>query len=440
MAEIRTFAAALAFAGTLIDRGMKLGLENTRRLLAAVGDPQRELRFIHVAGTNGKGSVCALLTAALQAHGWRVGLFTSPHLVSPRERIRIGGQSISEADFTALTAELRERARDHFEGAEPMRPTYFEFMTALSLLYYARQRVDYVVFEVGMGGRLDSTNVITPLLSVITNIDFDHMQYLGHTLTAIAGEKAGIIKPGVPVVIGERKPEPLARLLAEAETQRAPVCRLGADFEAVDCRLEATADGAWRQLNHLRWQGRELELPTRLIGRYQLPNVAVAYAALQVLRQAGLPLREETLRAGLADAQWPARMQRLPDGLLIDSAHNPAGMAETVASLQTLCPGRRFHVLLGMLSDKAWQESVALLVPIAASLRVCRIGQPRSESPWVIKRYVRQHWPELPVQVVRSVPSGLRQLRRAGDGLIVGSIYFAGEIFDTYQPGQPVDW
>ncbi len=433
------FEAACERLNSLVHMGIKLGLENTYRLVAALGNPQDKLRFVHVAGTNGKGSVCALLAAALQRSGYRVGLFTSPHLVSVRERIRVDGKSISEADFADVVSCVDEQAQRLFDSGKGECPTYFEFTTAMALVYFLRREVDLVLFEVGLGGRLDSTNIVTPMVSVVTSIDLEHTEMLGTTLDQIAGEKGGIIKPRVPVVIGERKKEPVDRLLRLAAEREAPALLIGRDFDAGGYEIDSVSFGNWRQANRIRWKEQELVVPTGLVGRHQAANTAVAWAVLQLLRDAGVPTDEAAVREGLLHATWPARLQVLPDGLIFDAAHNPAGMAATAASLQQLQPGRQYNVMLGVLKDKQWKESLDYLVPLCRSLRLLRINQPRTASPWEVKAFVRQRWPELPVKVCRNIDTGLSQIRALGDGLVIGSIYFAGEVLDRYYHGQPVE-
>lgn len=437
MSEKLAYGEAEQILDQLIKFGTKLGLDNIHELMQVLGQPHRHQRFVHVAGTNGKGSVCAFVEAALRAAGWRTGLFTSPHLVSVRERIRVDGKPISEATFAALVSQIRHQAASLL-ASESRAPTYFEMTTAMALLQFKQAETDVGVIEVGLGGRLDSTNVITPAVSVITHIDLDHLGVLGNTLAAIAGEKGGIIKHRVPVVIGERKPETVERLLAIADEREAPVYRIGDQFDLLGYDLQ-NRDGRWCQVNRLRWHDEERTIVTDLVGRHQATNCAVSYATLQVLRETGHRFDIEAAVDGLAHAVWPGRLQWLEPGLLIDSAHNPSGMTETVASIQELAPAQRFHVLLAVLNDKAWREAIDILLPITDSLRLIRINQPRTEDPQVIERYIRERYPDLPVKVCSSVDAAVDQLRETGNGLIIGSIYFAGEVFNYLWPGQAVE-
>ncbi len=385
-----------------------------------------------MAGTNGKGSVCALLASALQAAGCRVGLSTSPHLVTVRERIRLNGLPIPKVAFTRLVNRIRRSAAPLFAPESPACPTYFEFITALSCLYFQEEQVDAAVLEVGLGGRLDSTNVVTPAVSVITSIDLDHTHILGSTLAAIAAEKAGIIKPGIPVVVGEHKPEAVERIEAIAAERNAPVFLRGREFDALSYEIASRPDGAWQQRNRVRWGRDETDLISGIVGRHQRLNVAVACAVLHVLRDRGWDFDLGRALAGFAVTRWPARLQVLPDGLIVDAAHNPAGMAESVHSLIQLCPDTMFNILCAFLADKQWRESLEYLAPIAASIRIAPIDNPRSEKPAAIRRYVRERWPDLPVKTVRSAENGRRQVLEAGNALVIGSIYFAGEILAKY--------
>lgn len=436
MAAITTYADALRFHDELTRSGMKLGLDNTYRLLAAVGDPHRQLRCIHVAGTNGKGSVCALLTGALVAAGLRTGLTISPHLANVRERFQVDGVAISEAEFTALTAEMVERAAALFAPERGHTPTYFEFATVLAFLYFVRRQVDVAVVEVGLGGRLDSTNVITPLVSVITTIDLDHMHFLGDTRAAIAGEKAGIIKPGVPVVCGEADAEPLGPITAVAAAQHAPLHRVGVDFAGVDCADVSRSD-AFLQRNTVRWQGTTRTCTTRLLGRHQLNNLAVAHATLHVAAAQGLPLDLERAAAGFSTVVWPGRLQLMPDGVVIDGSHNAAGMRPTAQTLQARYPGRRYTVLFGALQGKTWQGMLDALAPIVDRIHLVRVPNDRAEDPVVERAYLEQHWPGLYASTVPTPRAGLALLRASGCGLVTGSLYLAGDILGIYYDGQP---
>ena len=322
----------------------KPGLENVRALMAQFGNPHMQFRSIHVAGTNGKGSTSHLIASVLQAAGYKVGLYTSPHLVDFRERIRINGQMIPEADVVRFVETFQRLTTND------QRPSFFEIATAMAFDYFAREKVDIAVIEVGLGGRLDATNVITPLLSVITNIGFDHTEFLGHTLKDIAREKAGIIKPGVPCVIGETDPE-TAPVFIEAAKQNG---LWGEGLETTDCRIWF-AD----QCGYMRSR-RKREVPTcQLHGLYQEKNLQTAYVALQALRnyqQLNIPLC--AIQTGFAQVctltGLRGRWEILCDKPLTicDTGHNSHGIKYVVEQLQTISKNRCLRIVFGMVSDK----------------------------------------------------------------------------------------
>jgi dihydrofolate synthase/folylpolyglutamate synthase len=333
--------------------GIKLGLENVRTLLSRLGHPERELGVLHVGGSNGKGSVAATLTETLVQAGYRTGLYTSPHLHSFTERIRVNRTAIAEDEVALLVAEIRV-------AADGVPATFFEFTTAMALLYFQRKRVDFVVLEVGMGGRLDATNVVMPRLSIVTPICQDHAEHLGGTLAAIAAEKAGIIKPGVPLVLGRQEPEALDVLLTRARRLAAPVLLCGRDFAP----LPAAGGFSYR--------GPGLELPDLqpgLAGRHQHDNLSVALAAAGLLRGQGVALPEAALRRGVAQVCWPGRLEWWQGRrqVLLDGAHNEGGAKVLAAYLATLgTDGIRWVV--GLKGDKWPEDILGPLLPLVKAL------------------------------------------------------------------------
>lgn len=337
----------------------KPGLDNTYRLMAHLGNPHERLRAVHVAGTNGKGSTSHLIAAALQAQDYKVGLFTSPHLVDFRERIRISGEMIPEETVVQFVAE-------HRAFLDELRPSFFETTMALAFWYFAQQQVDIAVVEVGLGGRLDSTNILTPLLSVITNIGIDHTEFLGDTLTQIAAEKAGIMKPHVPCVIGETHPETQEVFLA-----RAGACEiLGAGLETTDCRLWFADQCGYMRKRRLK------EAPEcQLQGVYQDKNQQTAFVSLQVLRNiCGIELSKESIAKGFAEVctltglrgRWEILSQK--PLTICDTGHNGHGIryvAEQLSSLIASSPNslspHRLHIILGMVNDKDIDTVLGLL-------------------------------------------------------------------------------
>jgi len=437
MSAPRRFEEAMTFVENLCHTGIKLGLGNTRRLLEKLGDPHRQLRVIHVAGTNGKGSVCTMLTAALKETGLRTGLYTSPHLVSIRERFCIDGAAIPEAEWCDLVFDIHERTADLFSEDREQSPTFFEYLTVLALEYFARRRVDVAVIEVGMGGRLDSTNVVHPLVSIVTGIDLDHTKHLGRTLADIAGEKAGIIKSQVPVVSGERKPEAAARIAEIAAERDALVFQIGREFDVHGYQID-TIRRHPRQRNRVSWRGRETTIESQLAGRHQSVNVAIAYAALSFLCEQGMAINTGAIAAGVAKARWPARLQFLSDRLILDVAHNPSGLEALIDSLEALFPGRQWDVMFSIVSDKPSAAMLRLLRPICRSLILPVVNNERAASPESLRLLAEHELPDLSVHVCESVAAGIAQLKRSADGLIAGSLYMAGEVLALVEGPEPV--
>ncbi len=403
------YADAIKFLHDLGMFGARLGLEIPRRLAALAGDPQAGLRFIHVAGTNGKGSTCAMLESVYRAAGLRVGLFTSPHLVAFGERIQVNRQLIPEADVARLADELRLLLKT-FSPAEP--PTFFEVVTVMALRHFAEQRCDLVIWETGLGGRLDATNIVTPLASVITNIGLDHQQWLGDTLAQIASEKAGIIKPGVPVVTAARPGEGLEVIAATARRLQSPLTVVEPDH-AHRPPLDA------------------LELP--LTGDHQRLNAAVALATVRVLART-LPVDDEAICRGLTTVHWPGRMQlvKTPDGraYLLDGAHNAAGVAALGTALRSRFLGVKPALVLGVLGDKDWQSIGAQLAGLAARILLVPVSSQRSLAPENLLPICRAANAAAPVSVCENLAEALRQMANEPFVLITGSLYLVGEAME----------
>ncbi|WNG48942.1 bifunctional folylpolyglutamate synthase/dihydrofolate synthase [Archangium minus] len=366
----RTPAEALEFFSRLSPSSIKLGLERVREALEALGHPERRYPALHVAGTNGKGSTCAFASAALHAAGYRVGLYTSPHLVRVNERIRVDGVEIEDEVFGQRILEVLER---HPDAATSL--TYFEFGTVVAFWHFAQEAVDVAVVEVGLGGRLDATNACQPLVTAITSVSFDHMEYLGNTLGAIAGEKAGILKPGVPVVVSRQEPEALVAIERRAGEVGSPVLLEGREFSVVN-----------RSEGNLAYEGPSFSLEgitLGLRGEHQRQNAAVALAALELLSQRGLSIPPEALRTGVGTARWPGRLEELggQPPVLLDGAHNPAGVQVLLAGLRSLYPGRRVHCVFGVVADKDRGPMLRALLPSCTSVHLTPLDTPRSLPP-----------------------------------------------------------
>jgi dihydrofolate synthase/folylpolyglutamate synthase len=384
----------------------KFGLERIRTVLDALGRPQDRLHFVHVAGTNGKGSVCALLESALRASGRRTGLFTSPHLAEPTERIRIDGVPLSAERFAGAFDRIHAAVEGLIaEGAIDMHTTYFETVTAMALAVFEEEGVDMVVLEVGLGGRLDATNVVIPDLAVITPVDFDHEAFLGKSLESIAGEKAGILKPGVPAVFARQRPEAArvleARLVDARWTEHWPVSD-----------LELDARGSRFRLGDLR-----IHCP--LAGEHQVENAVTAAVALMRLGVANI-----AIESGIAGAQWPGRLEHVSESpeIILDGAHNPAGARALAAYIQRFYANRRIRLIYGAMRDKAVAEISGILFPLAEQVIVTAPRQARALAPETM-RQIADH-PNLTV-----APDIEAALAMAGDGVtfVTGSLFLVAE-------------
>jgi dihydrofolate synthase / folylpolyglutamate synthase len=391
-----TYPEAIDWLYDLRLLGSKLGLDKPRQLAALAGNPQEQLQIIHVAGTNGKGSVCAMLESMYRAAGYRTGLFTSPHLVSFRERIQINRECIPEAEVVVLVKTMRQRLREFPADASP---TFFEVITVMALETFARQQCDVVLLETGLGGRLDATNIVTPLASVITPVDLDHQQYLGETLPEIAAEKAGIIKPGVPVFSARQE-------LATTEVIQQTAETLGAPY------TQALAE----------------ETPTALLGRHQRENASLAKL---VAERTDLTIRPEAIHAGLTQVHWAARGQCHTVGskqVVIDAAHNPASAKALADVLQEEFPGQRPTLLIGMLADKNWEYTLALLAPLAARVVCVPVSSDRSLAPVRLVKEAQSSCEQ--VEHYPSVAVGLAAVQDAPLVVVTGSLYLIGEVIE----------
>ncbi len=382
----------------------KLGLDRIRALLEALGNPQRACRWIHVAGTNGKGSTSAMIEAGLRAAGIRTGLYISPHLIEPTERIQISGHPVSQQQFANAFDHVHAMAEQMLAaGTIDMHPTYFETVTAMAFVLFAAEKVHTVVLEVGLGGRLDATNVVTPELCVITPIDFDHQIFLGDTIEQIAAEKAGILKPGVPAVFAEQRPEAEAVLRAHAQGPYT----LSHDWAITDLAMDARG-------SHFCMRGLRIECP--LAGEHQVENARVAAIALTELG---------VLPAGIAATRWPGRMEHVSERpeIVIDGAHNPAGVRALVNYIQRFYSGsRRIWIVYGALRDKAVAEMASLLFPLADRLILTAPANTRAMPPEDI--------PAPGALITHSIAEAIGLLAGAGPDdviFITGSLYLVGE-------------
>jgi dihydrofolate synthase/folylpolyglutamate synthase len=424
---------AIAYLYGLQKFGIKLGLDNTRRLMSLLGGPQN-FRSVHVAGTNGKGSVSAMIASVLETAGYKVGLFTSPHLVSFTERIRINNVEISEHEVVELTNEVREIVEEDKERYQPdFSPTFFEFVTATGFLYFKRKGVEWAVVETGMGGRLDATNVLTPEVSVITGIGYDHKEFLGRTLKEIAGEKAGIIKEGVPVVSSSQEPDVMKVITEKAAEKKTPLFVYGEDFSS------RVKDSDMRGITFDYEGGERLrDIKVPLCGMHQMENASVAIKAAELIMKKET-VAYEHVREGLSGIKWPGRMELIKDSghgcdILIDGAHNPSASEALARSLKEyFLPSYETVILvIGIMGDKDMTGIMRPLLPVASEIIFTAPDYERAASPERLQEYASAMG--FGSKVTHSVKEALELVETTARGssrktvaVITGSFYTIGE-------------
>lgn len=414
-----TYEEALSYIHSICWKGSKLGLDRTRELLGKLDDPQKELKFIHIAGTNGKGSTAAMLSSILEEAGYRVGLYTSPFINRFNERMQVNHQPIPDEELAALTEYVRPYA-----DAMADSPTEFELITALAMVWFARQKCDIVVLEVGMGGELDSTNIIdVPEAAVIAAMGLDHVKELGPTMADIARAKAGIIKEGGRVVSYGGNPEADEVIAAVCRARNASLCQ--PDFSAIvpgDFSLEG------QTFSYKGWRG--LRIP--LVGAYQMNNAAVVLETVEVLRQWGWIISDEAVRQGLADTRWPARFEvlRRDPVFIVDGGHNPHGIRATAESLSRLFPGRKITFVTGVMADKDVEHILGLIVPLAEQFFTVRPDNPRAMDAGELARRIEAMGAK--ATACASVRDGVDRAIQAegphGVACALGSLYMSGEV------------
>jgi dihydrofolate synthase/folylpolyglutamate synthase len=369
----------------------KFGLENISALVAAMGDPQRAAPCAHMAGTNGKGSTAAMLESILRTAGLVTGLYTSPHLETINERIRIRGESISDEDFAAAWTPVHGSIEALMaSGKLAAHPTFFECITAMAFDAFARLGVDFAVYEVGMGGRLDATNVVQPEVAVITTIDFDHENYLGHSIEEIAAEKAGIIKPGAWVVSAVERPEARAVMARQAKEADARLVEVDAAWSIAETKANG---GFYRAIVTAARSSKKLTLEPGLPGRFQVRNALAAATAARLLAERGFPIDDDAMESGIRAARWPGRLERLCErpAVYLDGAHNPAAARELLRFWEENFSGRRIFLVYGAMRDKAVDEIAGLLFPRAESVFFTEPRQPRAVSAPLLAEMTGHH-------------------------------------------------
>jgi dihydrofolate synthase/folylpolyglutamate synthase len=408
----------------------KFDLENITVLSERLGRPDRAYPSVHIAGTNGKGSTAAFLESILRQAGFRTGLNTSPHLEKINERIRVDGSEISDTDFADTLARIQALIEELLAvGKLRAHPTYFECVTAMAFQYFAEARVDFGVFEVGLGGRLDATNILTPAISVISNIDFDHENFLGHSLQEIASEKAGILKKGVPVVVAAQRPEVREVILARANKLGCPVIETP---HAYCIEEETTERGCARaQITEIA-SGWSARVAPQLAGRFQLQNAINAVAAARTLAARGYRIPKIAIEQGIAAAVWPGRLERLQSGpdVYVDGAHNPAAARELATFWEENFAGRRIFLIYGALRDKAVDEIAGVLFPHAAEVVFTEPRTSRAISAWQLSEIAAHHAHDSNVipDAEQALDYILSKANPQDAVFVTGSLYLVGQL------------
>jgi dihydrofolate synthase/folylpolyglutamate synthase len=415
----------------------KFNLENITILANSLGHPEQKYPSVHIAGTNGKGSTAAFLESILRTAGYRTGLYTSPHLARINERIRVNGEEISDAAFASVFSRLHSTIEESLaSGALRAHPTFFECVTAMAFAYFSDADVEFSVFETGLGGRLDSTNIVTPQVSIITRVDFDHETFLGHSLREIAGEKAGIIKPGVPVVIAGQREEVREVLLAKARELSARVIETTSAFTIESQKmLDGRARGTVRRIE----TGVRFEVAPQLAGLFQFQNALNAVAATGVLQSKGFRISDADIEKGIAAAIWPGRIEKVhcdPD-IYLDGAHNPSAARELAMFFDENLHGRKLILIFAALRDKAVDEIAGILFPRASEVFFTEPRTSRSISASQlaeISGHHARHFKIIP-DAEEALDAALAQAAPGDVICITGSLYLVGQLRHHWQIG-----
>ena len=415
--------------------GIKLGLEQTRELFSCIGNPDKTLRFIHIAGTNGKGSVGAMLASALTVAGFKVGFYTSPHLLSVRERFRIDGKAISEEELEELIEKIKPAIKEMKKRGSS--PTYFEVTTALAAAYFATHEVRFVIWETGLGGRFDATNIVTPEISIITTVGMDHTAHLGSTLAEIAEEKAGIIKKGIPVFCGMMPQDAEKVIRKKAEEMNSEVYfnvgqgLCSAQFSTTSLIKKDKQDACPTFQDHANKNDKQDACPT-----FKHQNQALAKNVLQYLSQQ-FSFSFNKAAEGISKVKWPGRFQILDNGSVIDGAHNPQATEALIASLQSKFPDEKFTILFASFADKDVENSLKLLATVAEEFIFAEVETTRKTChPDKLEKIIRK-FTDIPVRKVADSNSGLK-LPRQARLLVTGSLYLVGEVLKESIPGSEI--
>ena len=410
----------------LTDFGIKLGLDKIRHILFKLGNPQKKFPSILIAGTNGKGSVSSFIAHCLKENNYRVGLYTSPHLIKVEERIQINGKPIPSKVFDSLCLDLRNLC---LKLPLEMQPTYFEALTAVAFEYFAEENIDVCVCEVGMGGRFDATNVIDAELEVITPVSYDHMEYLGNSIEEIAAEKAGIIKWNSIVVSGKQLPGAIKVLKRVCKQKKSKLFSYGNEFSA----KQVYSNFPEEQRFHFYGREKIKDISIKLFGNHQIHNAAVAIESLLLLRKKGFNIQIDAIRNGMKNTFWPARFQLLMENplVILDGGHNPAGIKSLKNTLKGYFPDKKFIFLVGILKDKKWDEMLRMLSTCGKRFIFTKVDNPRSMLPEILAEKMKSFAPNASIEIIEEPFYALEKvcsMRDESPRVICGSLYLAGEI------------
>jgi len=424
-----TYAQALDYIYDLTKYGIKLGLKNINYLLYLLGEPHKKLKIIHVAGTNGKGSTSSLISSILQSDGHKVGLYTSPHLVNFTERIKINHKSIDRKKVSELLERIKPSIEKVANTPSFGHPTFFEVITSMAFLYFFKEQVDFLVLEVGLGGRLDATNVCEPLISVITHLDYDHMDKLGNSLEEIAREKGGIIKPEGIVISSKQYEEAYNEIKKIANEKNSLIYSVGREISYKI--VKSDIKGVIFNLKGIYHNYKNLHTP--LLGRHQADNATTAITTIEALKIRGVKISEKAIRAGLKKVKLTGRLEIIQNNptLILDGAHNPSGIRIVRQALKEIFSYHRLILVLAIFADKDYKKMIQIIAPKADLIITTKAKSPRAAPPQVIAKEVAQYIEQNKIIVTENIPQAINcalSNSKKGDLIcITGSLYTVGE-------------